>query len=68
MGRVAERVALLSLVMGVGFFLIGFLFAGLSLKNGVIFGIGIILGNVPEGLLPTMTLALAHGCPTDGPP
>jgi potassium/sodium efflux P-type ATPase len=60
-GRVAQRVALLSVGMGVGFFAIGYLVAGLTLRNGAIFAIGIVLGNVPEGLLPTMTLALAMG-------
>ena len=60
-GRVAQRVALLSVAMGVGFFLIGYLVAGLTLRNGAIFAIGIVLANVPEGLLPTMTLALAMG-------
>jgi P-type Ca2+ transporter type 2C len=60
-GRVAQRVAVLSVAMGVGFFLIGYLVAGLSLRGGAIFAIGIVLANVPEGLLPTMTLALAMG-------
>jgi len=57
--RVARRVAILSVVMGVVFFAIGYLFAGLQLRDGAIFAIGIVLANVPEGLLPTMTLALA---------
>jgi magnesium-transporting ATPase (P-type) len=35
---------------------------GLTLREGTIFAIGIVLGNVPEGLLPTMTLAPAMGC------
>jgi magnesium-transporting ATPase (P-type) len=59
--RVARRVAYLSVAMGVGFFLIGHLVAGLTLRAGAIFAIGIVLANVPEGLLPTMTLALAMG-------
>ncbi len=60
-GHLAQRVALLSLAMGVGFFAVGYLLAGLTLRDGAIFAIGIVLGNVPEGLLPTMTLALAMG-------
>jgi P-type Ca2+ transporter type 2C len=59
--RVARQVALLSVVMGVVFFALGFWFAGLPLQAGAIFAVGIVLGNVPEGLLPTMTLALAMG-------
>ncbi len=57
--RVARRVALLSVAMGGAFFALGYAVAGLTLANGAIFAIGIVLGNVPEGLLPTMTLALA---------
>jgi P-type Ca2+ transporter type 2C len=60
-GRVARRVALLSVAMGGVFFGVGYLVAGLTLREGAIFAIGIVLGNVPEGLLPTMTLALAMG-------
>jgi P-type Ca2+ transporter type 2C len=56
---VARRVALLSVVMGLLFFAVGFTFAGLSLRDGAIFAVGIVIANVPEGLLPTMTLSLA---------
>ena len=37
------------------------LVAGLSLADAVDFAIGLIVANVPEGLLPTITLALAVG-------
>jgi magnesium-transporting ATPase (P-type) len=60
-GRVAQRVAVLSVGMGVGFFVLAYMVAGLTLRGGAVFAIGIVLGNVPEGLLPTMTLALAMG-------
>ena len=60
-GRVAQRVALLSVAMGAGFFVLAYMVAGLTLRGGAVFAIGIVLGNVPEGLLPTMTLALAMG-------
>ena len=56
---VARRVALLSVLMGLLFFAVGFTFAGLSLRDGAIFAVGIVIANVPEGLLPTMTLSLA---------
>lgn len=58
--RVTHVIAILSLAMGTVFFLIG-LFMGLGLWVSAIFGIGIIVANVPEGLLPTVTLALAMG-------
>lgn len=58
--RVAKVIAYLSLVMGVFFFLLG-LIMGRSLVDTFMFAIGIITANVPEGLLPTVTLALAIG-------
>ncbi|MDP4091058.1 MAG: cation-transporting P-type ATPase, partial [Bacillota bacterium] len=58
--RVARVIAYLSLIMGVFFFLLG-LIMGRSLADTFMFAIGIITANVPEGLLPTVTLALAMG-------
>ncbi len=55
---VTRVVAAISLMMGAVFFLIG-LGTGLGFWISAIFGIGIIVANVPEGLLPTVTLALA---------
>ena len=52
--------ALLATVMGVVFFFVG-QYIGLSFWGNFIFAIGIIVANVPEGLLPTVTLALAMG-------
>ena len=56
--KVTHIVAVISLLMGASFFVIG-LWTGLGLWISAIFGIGIIVANVPEGLLPTVTLALA---------
>ena len=56
--RVSRLVALLALGLGVTFFLIGHLI-GLPFWANFMFAIGIIVANVPEGLLPTVTLALA---------
>ena len=58
--KVAKFIAYLSLAMGVFFFLLG-LIMGRSLVDTFMFAIGIITANVPEGLLPTVTLALAIG-------
>ncbi|HBH78544.1 MAG TPA: ATPase, partial [Nitrospira sp.] len=58
--KVTHVVALLSLAMGGIFFTIG-ISMGLGFWISTIFGIGIIVANVPEGLLPTVTLALALG-------
>jgi len=56
--RLSRIIALLALILGVVFFLIG-RSMGLSLWDNFIFAIGIIVANVPEGLLPTVTLSLA---------
>jgi len=58
--KVTHVVAGLSLIMGVVFFTIG-VGIGLGFWTSAIFSIGIIVANVPEGLLPTVTLALAMG-------
>ena len=59
-GRVSRIVAGLALVLGATFFFVGRAI-GLSFWENFIFAIGIIVANVPEGLLPTVTLALAMG-------
>ena len=46
--------------MGFGFFFYGVL-SGKPLWMNLVFMMGIIVANVPEGLLPTLTLALAMG-------
>jgi sodium/potassium-transporting ATPase subunit alpha len=58
--QVTHIVAILSFIMGGVFFAIG-VGMGLGFWISAIFGIGIIVANVPEGLLPTVTLALAMG-------
>lgn len=58
--KITHVVALLSVAMGGVFFVLG-VSMGLSFWISAIFGIGIIVANVPEGLLPTVTLALALG-------
>ncbi len=56
--KLSHVVGVLSLIMGVIFFTIG-LSMGLGFWISAIFCIGIIAANVPEGLLPTVTFALA---------
>ncbi|PPK74778.1 calcium-translocating P-type ATPase [Methylobacter tundripaludum] len=56
--RLSRLIALISVSLGVVFFLIG-RSMGLSFWENFIFAIGIIVANVPEGLLPTVTLSLA---------
>lgn len=54
-------VAFVAVGMGVAFTPLGTLLAGLSLSDTLNFAIGLLVANVPEGLLPTITLALAMG-------
>jgi magnesium-transporting ATPase (P-type) len=58
MGRMTRLVALLSVSIGTAFFLLaGSL--GMGTTERFVFAIGVIVANVPEGLLPTVTLSLA---------
>jgi calcium-translocating P-type ATPase len=59
--RVAWLIAVVAVTVGAAFVPIGTLLAGLPLNDAVIFAIGMLVANVPEGLLPTITLALAVG-------
>ena len=58
---VTRIVTLLACGLGVVFFTLGILLGGLSTISAFLFAIGVIVANVPEGLLPTLTLALALG-------
>lgn len=59
--KVVHVITMIALSMGVFVFLLTKLFVGMSLKESFIFAIGIIVAFVPEGLLPTVSLALAIG-------
>lgn len=59
--RAAQLIALVAVGLGVTFFAVGYLLAGLGLSDAGVFAIGLLVANVPEGLLPTITLALAVG-------
>ncbi|MFC5139870.1 cation-translocating P-type ATPase [Actinomycetospora rhizophila] len=58
--RVAWLIAAVAVGTGAAFLPIGLL-AGLSFTAALVFAIGLLVANVPEGLLPTITLALAAG-------
>lgn len=59
--RVAWLIAAIAVLFGIAFIPVASIGAGLSLSNSVVFAIGLLVGNVPEGLLPVITLALAVG-------
>ncbi len=59
--RVARLIAVVAVATGLGFTALGTWFTGLSWEDTLNFAIGLLVANVPEGLLPTITLALAVG-------
>lgn len=61
MQRVTKVVTLIAVGAGTLFFLLAATLAGVDLAESFIFGMGIIVAFVPEGLLPTVTLSLAMG-------
>jgi calcium-translocating P-type ATPase len=58
--RSTRLIAAVAIGVGALFLPLG-LVAGLSLPDAAVFSIGLLVANVPEGLLPTITLALAVG-------
>jgi calcium-translocating P-type ATPase len=58
--RVAKLIALVAVGVGLAFLPLGLL-AGLPFDDALVFAVGLLVANVPEGLLPTITLALAVG-------
>jgi Ca2+-transporting ATPase len=59
--RIVRIITTIAIGMGVTVFLLSYLLIGMNLTESFVFAIGIIVANVPEGLLPTVTLALALG-------
>nr|WP_199289132.1 cation-transporting P-type ATPase [Cyanobium sp. FACHB-13342] len=58
-GHIVRTITVIALVMGVITFSLSLLFVGMAPLESLVFAVGIIVANVPEGLLPTVTLALA---------
>lgn len=61
MQRVTKIVTIMATSIGVFFFVLGVLVAGVNLAESFIFAMGMIVAFVPEGMLPTVTLSLAMG-------
>jgi calcium-translocating P-type ATPase len=61
MTRITRLVGGLAVAFGVIFFALGVASGTVSVADGLLFALGVIVANVPEGLLPTLTLALALG-------
>jgi magnesium-transporting ATPase (P-type) len=58
--RLVRTISFLALAVGVAFYLVALLL-GMPAGDGFVLGIGVTVALVPEGLLPTVTLALAWG-------
>ena len=59
--RAAQLIAIVAVGAGIAFLAVGATVAGLPLADASTFAVGLLVANVPEGLLPTITLALAVG-------
>lgn len=57
--RVAWLIAGIAVAMAIAFVPVAIFAAGLSIEDSIVFAVGLLAGNVPEGLLPAITLALA---------
>jgi magnesium-transporting ATPase (P-type) len=57
--RLSWLIAAIAVGLAIAFVPVAHLGAGLSLKNSVVFAVGLLAGQVPEGLLPAITLSLA---------
>lgn len=60
MVTVTQLVAAIAIGLGIVFFILGSV-RGMPFIDRFLFAVGIIVANVPEGLLPTITLSLAMG-------
>jgi P-type E1-E2 ATPase len=58
---VTKLVTVIAIGAGFVFFLLAVTLAGVGLTESFIFGMGMVVAFVPEGLLPTVTLSLAMG-------
>lgn len=57
--KLARLIAAIAILMGITLFIVNIFVIHLPLEIGFLFAIGLTVANVPEGLLPTVTLALA---------
>lgn len=61
LNKTARTIAVVAVFTGVIFFAAGNLLGGVSTEDSFIFSLGILVALIPEGLLPTVSLALALG-------
>ncbi len=61
LAHVTRTITVIAVAVGLLFFLLAVTLVGIDLAQGFIFAMGMIVAFVPEGLLPTVSLALAMG-------
>jgi P-type Ca2+ transporter type 2C len=61
LATLSRVVGAIAVAVGVVFFALAQLLTAMPLERGLVFALGMIVAFVPEGLLPTVTLALAMG-------
>ena len=59
--HIVRLITTIAVLMGGAVFLLAIWWMGIGVRESLIFAIGIIVANVPEGLLPTVSLSLAVG-------
>jgi P-type Ca2+ transporter type 2C len=57
--RLTKQISIIAISFGVFFFITGLFFVNQPFASSFIFALGMIVAFIPEGLLPTVTLALA---------
>ena len=61
LNRLTKQISIIALTFGVLFFLLAVFFVKNPIAESFIFALGMIVAFIPEGLSPTVTLALAQG-------
>ncbi len=61
LNRLTKQISIIALTFGVAFFLLAIFFVKDPIAESFIFALGMIVAFIPEGLSPTVTLALAQG-------
>lgn len=59
--KITKTLVIIALLIGTIAFFISTFVTGFSVNEALIFAIGIIVANIPEGLMPTVSLSLAMG-------
>lgn len=59
--KITKTLILIAFILGLLAFLISTFVSGIHINAALIFAIGIIVANIPEGLMPTVSLSLAMG-------